>query len=171
MPCGAAWRQASGHAAVAHAEAVREAVFTDDFAAFFRLYARAPNMGRALMDLAVAKMRWLGLNVAVRAFRPTLPVAVLARMLGFVARADASGAGGDGAPPQADARPLPGCSRASYEGTAKPQVGLGTGPEPAGGKPVGGEGEWDVPFGGGEAVDSVCAHAARPPRRSTVCAL
>ena len=39
------------------AQAVRRAVMTADYAAFFRLYATAPNLGRALMDAVAPKVR------------------------------------------------------------------------------------------------------------------
>ena len=42
---------------VTHAMAVRRAVMTHDYVSFFRLYATAPNLGRALMDAAMPKVR------------------------------------------------------------------------------------------------------------------
>lgn len=48
------WR---AEACVAHALAVRGAIKLGDAAAFFKLFAAAPNLGRALMDAAVEKAR------------------------------------------------------------------------------------------------------------------
>ena len=47
---------------VAHALAVREAMAAGDYPLVFRLYASAPNLGRALLDLAIPKLRWAGLE-------------------------------------------------------------------------------------------------------------
>lgn len=69
---------------VAHALKVRSAVASEDYALFFKLYSIAPKLGRALMDLAVPRLRFGCLNSFVKAYKPSLPVAFLARMLGFV---------------------------------------------------------------------------------------
>lgn len=70
---------------MAHALAVRAALASADYAAFFRLYASAPALGRALMDIYVPKLRFDALTVAVKAFKPTVPLPFLAALLGFVA--------------------------------------------------------------------------------------
>lgn len=71
---------------MAHAMKVREAVCTNDYVGFFKLYAAAPNMGRALMDMAAPAMRWGGLNTLVRALKPSAAVPFIARLLGFSVR-------------------------------------------------------------------------------------
>jgi hypothetical protein len=122
--------------AVAHALRVRRALAGDDAARFFRLYASAPGLGRALMDLAAPAVRFGALTAAVKAFKPSLPVEYLARVLGFVAgegegagegagegegegvHAAGSGVGGGGGV----GRPLPGCSRGVFAGRHAAQV-------------------------------------------------
>lgn len=105
---------------------VREAVCTDDYAAFFRLYAAAPGMGRALLDMFVGVVRWRALNLLVRAFKPSLGVDFVARLLGFVARRDSgSGDNGDATEAHGDAAALevlPGCSAAVFPGKHKAAV-------------------------------------------------
>ena len=168
--------QMAEQAGVAHALQVRQAVYTDDYAAFFRFYAGkshtasqdmhfflclqlpwtlagvsvarcfmaacshalhaahqhigAPNMGRALMDMFVAVVRWRALSALVRAFKPSIAVAFVARLLGFVKRSGkVDGNGGDGGS-DADAAAgdaaalevLPGCSAAVFPGKSQPQV-------------------------------------------------
>jgi len=107
--------QAAEHPAVRHALQVREAVAAGDFAAYFKLYADAPNLGRALMDMALPRVRYSALHVLTRAYQPSVPLAFVARMLGFVAR----GPRAAGSPAAA---PLPGCSQAVFAGAAAPQV-------------------------------------------------
>lgn len=107
--------------AVAHALQVREAVCTDDYAAFFRLYAAAPDMGRALLDMFVGVARWRGVNALVRAFKPSLGVDFVARLLGFAARRGGGrGLGAaDGTENHGEAAALevlPGCSAAVFPG-------------------------------------------------------
>ena len=69
---------------------VREAVCTHDWSAFFRLYAAAPNMGRALMDMAAPSMRWAALNALVKTFKPSIAMPFVARVLGFAPRLPSS---------------------------------------------------------------------------------
>jgi hypothetical protein len=89
---GAAARAAP---AVAHALAVRSALASNNYAAFFRLYVAAPGKARALMDAAVERMRFAAVSVIARVYRPTVPIAALLPALGFDAAA-ASGAAGEG---------------------------------------------------------------------------
>ncbi len=69
--------------AVAHALAVRAAVSSANYAAFFRLYRTAPGHGRHLMDAAVERIRFAAVTVVARAYRPGLPLAALLPALGF----------------------------------------------------------------------------------------
>ena len=78
--------QAAQEPAVQHAMQVREAVCTHDWSAFFQLYACAPNMGRALLDMAAPSMRWTALNALVKTFKPSVAVPFVARVLGFAPR-------------------------------------------------------------------------------------
>lgn len=53
---------------------VREAVFCCGYQRLFSLYEAAPNMGRALMDIAFDRFRHSALTMAVRAFKPHIQV-------------------------------------------------------------------------------------------------
>lgn len=124
--------------AVAHALAVRQAVYTDDYAAFFRLYATAPNMGRALLDMFVAVVRWRALGTLVRAFKPAVGVDFVARLLAFSPRKASGnngggGAGGGGTGGGGDEKAaaageaaalevLSGCSAPVFPGRSQPEV-------------------------------------------------
>jgi hypothetical protein len=103
---------------------VREAVFCQEYARLFRLYAAAPNMGRALMDVFLDRLRHAALGVAVRAYKAPLPVPFLARLLGFHAAAGSS------------AGPTPGVQAAglALPGSRQP-VFAGKHPQQARGKP------------------------------------
>lgn len=65
---------------------VREAVCTNNYVAFFKLYASAPNMGRALMDMAAPTIRWEALNTLVRALKFNAALPFVAGSLGFATR-------------------------------------------------------------------------------------
>lgn len=106
---------------VTHALQVRSAVYCDDIPAFFRLYRKAPGMGRALLDKYLPEFRFHSLNILVRAFRPTLSVAFVAELLGFSVGPEI---GTCSAPlrMQDQAGPLPGCSAAVFHGKYMPKV-------------------------------------------------
>ena len=55
---------------------VREAVFCSDYQRLFSLYEAAPNMGRALMDIAFDRFRHAALTMAIRAYKPHIQVRV-----------------------------------------------------------------------------------------------
>ncbi|KAK8492723.1 hypothetical protein V6N13_012675 [Hibiscus sabdariffa] len=69
--------------AVQHALAVRAAVTSGNYVKFFRLYKSAPNLNTCLMDLYVEKMRYKAVSCMSRSYRPQLPVAYIALVLGF----------------------------------------------------------------------------------------
>ncbi|CAK8574365.1 unnamed protein product [Lathyrus sativus] len=69
--------------AVKHALAVRAAVTSGNYVAFFRLYKAAPNLNTCLMDLYVEKMRYKAVTCMCRSYRPTLPVSYVSQVLGF----------------------------------------------------------------------------------------
>uniref|UniRef100_A0A7S3XCH4 SAC3/GANP/THP3 conserved domain-containing protein n=1 Tax=Picocystis salinarum TaxID=88271 RepID=A0A7S3XCH4_9CHLO len=73
----------AGHPAIIHANKVREAVATSQYCTFFRLYWRAPNLGRQLMALYADKIRYKGLQIVASAYRPHIQVSYLAEVLGF----------------------------------------------------------------------------------------
>lgn len=82
--------------AVAHALAVRSALAEDNAADWFRLLGAAPGLGRDLMDVKTEDVRFRHLTVVAKVFRPTVPVAHLAHVLGFsLARATAAAPGED----------------------------------------------------------------------------
>ncbi|WJX15480.1 hypothetical protein P8452_05619 [Trifolium repens] len=69
--------------AVKHALAVRAAVTSGNYVAFFRLYKAAPNLNTCLMDLYVEKMRYKAVTCMCRSYRPTVPVSYVSQVLGF----------------------------------------------------------------------------------------
>jgi hypothetical protein len=92
---------------------VRSAIAARSFTRFFELYASAPNLGRALLDVHAPAMRWHALNTLARAYRPNLPLARLAAAAGFVPRGGGGGAAGGGGRGGA---PLPGRRTVVFEG-------------------------------------------------------
>ncbi|GBF94733.1 hypothetical protein Rsub_07616 [Raphidocelis subcapitata] len=87
---------------VAHALAARAAIAARSYSRFFQLYASAPHLGRALLDVHVPSMRWHALNALARAYRPGVPFDRLAAAAGFVAAPGGScggGGGGEGGAP------------------------------------------------------------------------
>ena len=87
-------------------------------------------MGRALMDMLVARLRYEALGTLVKAYKPAVPVPFIARLLGFVARSPPAasaeeatdGGGGSTAAEAAALDVLPGCSAAVFPGRAHAQV-------------------------------------------------
>ncbi|XP_065872057.1 SAC3 family protein A isoform X2 [Euphorbia lathyris] len=69
--------------AVKHALAVRAAVTSGNYVMFFRLYKTAPNLNARLMDLCVEKIRYKAVSCMSRSYRPMVPVAYVAQVLGF----------------------------------------------------------------------------------------
>lgn len=100
---------------VLHALKTRAALASRDAVAFFRLYNECPKLGRALMDLAVPNIRFQFLVAAIKAFKPSIDVDFLARVLGFYNASKfaytSSTEGG-----YADGRPLPGCHSPHFIG-------------------------------------------------------
>ncbi|KAL5716871.1 hypothetical protein ACHQM5_009982 [Ranunculus cassubicifolius] len=70
--------------AVKHALAVRSAVTSGNYVLFFRLYKTAPNLNTCLMDMYVEKMRFEAVKCMSRSYRPTVPLAFIALVLGFI---------------------------------------------------------------------------------------
>ena len=66
---------------VKHALKVRSAVEDRNYAAFFFLYETVENMGVFLLDLLLDYVRHTALQVICRAYRPTIPLGSLQRML------------------------------------------------------------------------------------------
>ncbi|XP_038980936.1 SAC3 family protein A isoform X2 [Phoenix dactylifera] len=75
--------EAKDDEAVKHALAVRSAVSSGNYVQFFRLYKAAPNLNTCLMDLFVEKMRFEAVKCMSKSYRPTVPVAYIARVLRF----------------------------------------------------------------------------------------
>ena len=84
LPAIAPHLQEVAHPAVRHALQVRAALAAADVRRFFRLYAAAPALGRALMDVHVPTLRFEALGTLVKAYKPSLPLTFLAGVLGFV---------------------------------------------------------------------------------------
>eukprot|EP01018_Ginkgo_biloba_P032101 Gb_20506 [translate_table: standard] len=68
---------------VKHALAVRAAVASWNYTAFFRLYRAASHLSACLMDLHVEKMRYEAVRCMSRSYRPTVPIAYIAQILAF----------------------------------------------------------------------------------------
>lgn len=85
MPPGLA-----GHPCVAHAVASCRAYRTGDAVGFFRLFRTAPRMSAYLLDALTARVRSRALAALLAACRPGVPVAHLARTLGFESDAAAA---------------------------------------------------------------------------------
>lgn len=108
---------------------VRQACGGGDAARLCRLYASAPLMAPALLDLIMRRARFRGLQTLTRAMSPsTVPVAFVCRILGFVGRCGGSGgeldAGGAAAQlHSAGEDVLPGCTTRWFTGKCAPQVG------------------------------------------------
>ena len=129
--------------AVAHALAVRAALTEDNAVDWFRLLGAAPKMGAELMDVRTEEVRFKYLTTAAKVFRPAVPVAHLARVLGFTAaRATPAATPAANAPQTTVGGSDNGDSRATATG-----AGPGAGPGSAiddGGSGGGGEGMGSV---------------------------
>ncbi|CAN6455392.1 unnamed protein product [Victoria cruziana] len=88
--------EAKNDEAVKHALAVRAAVASGNYVMFFRLYKTAPNLNSCLMGLNVEKMRFEAVRCMSRAYRPALPVAFVARVMGFMDTVPVKGEGAEG---------------------------------------------------------------------------
>lgn len=77
-------KDAKNDEAVKHALAVRAAVSLGNYTAFFRLYRTSSNLSACLMDLYVEKMRFEAVRCIARSYRPAVPVAFIAQVLGFM---------------------------------------------------------------------------------------
>ena len=114
--------QDATHPSVRHALQVRQSLALGDSTLACRLYISAPNMGRALLDILLPKIRFAALRVFAKAYSPAIPTSFIARHLGFVAVEQIS-------LPQQSAQALyaqaalPGCSRETLSGQFPPQVG------------------------------------------------
>ncbi|KAJ1450854.1 SAC3/GANP/Nin1/mts3/eIF-3 p25 family-domain-containing protein [Pelagophyceae sp. CCMP2097] len=75
--------EAWAHATVIHALDVREAMVAGNYSKFFRLRADTPNMGSYILDLLADKVRVDAAIKICRAYKPTVPLAPVARQLGF----------------------------------------------------------------------------------------
>ncbi len=81
---------------LSNALAAREAFASGNYPGFFRAYAAAPNMGRAILDVLAPLVRWSALNVLVKSYKTNLPLSFVARALGFVVTGVAKQQGGSG---------------------------------------------------------------------------
>ena len=134
--------QVRAHPAVAHALKVRQALVFSHFTAFFRLYASAPNLGRALMDMCFSRVRFAAVETLVDAFKNTkVKIVYVARVLGFVVTPEAQVGAHQGARPRTPIQGmqdlamscdgdgeaegglvLPGCARTTYVGKHAAEV-------------------------------------------------
>lgn len=77
-------KEAKQDAAVKHALAVHASVLSGNYVLFFKLYKQAPNLNSCLMDLYVERMRFEAMKCMSRSYRPTVPMAYVAQILGFL---------------------------------------------------------------------------------------
>ena len=64
------------------------ALIARDSVRFFQFYLECHKLSRALLDLAVPRLRFETLSAFVSAFRPTVPVSFLSKALGFLGEND-----------------------------------------------------------------------------------
>lgn len=72
-----------GETVIEHALGVQEALLLGNYAAFFKLYREAPNMGGYFLDMIVERERMRAFKAILRAYRPTVSVKLLTESLGF----------------------------------------------------------------------------------------
>ncbi|KAI6654013.1 hypothetical protein LOD99_2860 [Oopsacas minuta] len=68
---------------VIHAIKIYTAWVIHDYSAFFKLYIATPNMGGYLIDMFVQRERLSALKIISKAYRPTVSVDFITRMLAF----------------------------------------------------------------------------------------
>eukprot|EP01038_Epipyxis_sp_PR26KG_P007462 gene7462-10172_t len=69
--------------AVAHALEIRNALQTDNYHKFFKLYKKTPNMGNYLLDLMIVQCRLYALQKMVRCYKPQVEVEFVVNELSF----------------------------------------------------------------------------------------
>jgi len=68
---------------VRHALKVREALASNNYGSFFKLYSEAPNMGQYIMDYMTSKMRLAAMRVILKSYRPSIAVDFITKALAF----------------------------------------------------------------------------------------
>lgn len=127
------YMQVMRHPAVAHALKLRQSLVYARFKVFFQLYAAAPNLGRALMDLCFVRVRFAALEIIVEACKVVkVKVQYLAAALGFwlepASRAQPHVAAQPSAPTSeapensSNSMALPGCRHPSFGGKHPAEV-------------------------------------------------
>lgn len=99
---------------ITHALEVRKSLVSHNYALFFKLYESAPALGRALMDVAVPKMRFACIKAYMKAFKPTLEVGFVSKTLGFLQPLVETGTEKTGT--ETRGSKLAGCSTEEFEG-------------------------------------------------------
>ena len=113
--------QDATHPSVRHALQVRQSLALGDSTLACRLYISAPNMGRALLDIFLPKIRFAALRVFAKAYSPAIPTGFIARHLSFVA-VDQNSLPQQSAQESCAQAALPGCSRETFCGQFPPKV-------------------------------------------------
>lgn len=160
---------------MAHALRVRAALAAADYPAFFALYATAPSLGRALMDVYVPALRFDALSAVVKAFKPSVPLPFLATLLGFVApqqprtrapsaAAHAGADAGTGGAPAAGGQP-PAAGAAGKGKSFQAEIQGGASPGESGPALSTGTAAAEAPSAAGEASPQAAAagQAGEPP--------
>lgn len=95
---------------------VRQAIALADCTEVCRLYASLQNMGQALLDTLMPKVRLTGLKVLLKSCGPTglMPLKFLAERLGFSSLSQTRS--------EPETPSLPGCSTSRFQGHHYPKV-------------------------------------------------
>lgn len=111
----------AAHPFVRHALQVRRALALGDCMQVCELYRSTPNMGRAIMDTVLPRVRLAAVKILAKAYLPHLPVPVIASRLAFVKSESGPKQTPEMPPPSVSALSLPGSTKATFAGAHSPQ--------------------------------------------------
>lgn len=116
--------QDAAHPFVRHALQVRRALALGDCMQVCELYRSTPNMGRAIMDTVLPRVRLAAVKILAKAYLPHLPVPVIASRLAFVKSESGPKQTPEMPPPSVSALSLPGSTKATFAGAHSTQAWL-----------------------------------------------
>lgn len=114
--------QEAEHPFVRHALKVREALALGDCMQVCVLYQSTPNMGRAILDTAMQRVRLTAIKILAKAFLPHLPLPFIATRLAFVKSDSSPEQTPPSLSPSVSVMSLPGSRKATFAGAHSPQV-------------------------------------------------
>ena len=114
--------QDAEHPFVRQALQVRRALALGDCMQVCRLYQSTPNMGRALLDAVLPRVRLTALKILAKAYLPHLPLPVLASRLAFLKSESSPEQTLEPSPPSVSSTSLPGSTKTTFAGAHSPQV-------------------------------------------------